>query len=147
MRRTSAAALGVLMVLATAPAAGAAERGVHVDPGSPAGKEYAIPIERARREASGGTKIGTGNPTSSTAVAQVPLFGQGIKPAAPKHHARQKGTHGSATKPDVPLASTAAIQAALRAPSTSGWTGGIPAAVLAAGVLLALGLGRLRRRA
>ena len=44
--------------------------GVHVDPDSPAGKEYALPLDSARREATPG--VGGSNP---------PLFGAGISPA------------------------------------------------------------------
>jgi hypothetical protein len=147
MRRSLIGALGALLLLGTPGAASAQERGVHVDPGSPAGKEYAIPIERARREASGGSKISSGN-TSTQAAAPVPLFGQGIKPAPPKRH-KHKTTSTSkttTTKPaPVALAPTAAVEAALTKPSTTAWTGGIPAVVLAAGIVLGLGLRRRRR--
>lgn len=47
----------------------ALEPGVNVDPGSPAAKEYALPLEQARRTDS--------TPKSS---GQAPLFGNGIKP-------------------------------------------------------------------
>ena len=146
MRRTWTAALsalGALILLGTPASAGAAEKGVHVDPGSPAGKEYAIPIERARREASGGSKIDAGS-AAPTQVAQVPLFGQGIKPA-PKPKKRSKKSQGKPVKAEpVSLAPTAAVEAALARPSTAGWTGAIPAAVLAGGLLLAFGLRRRR---
>jgi hypothetical protein len=113
-----------------------------VDPGSPAGKEYAIPIERARRDASGGEKLAsTATPTQP---AVVPLFGQGIKPA-PKHHAKKKKSKSKPTVVPVALAPTAAVEAALAAPSTTAWTAGVPAAVLAAGILLSLALRRRRR--
>lgn len=46
--------------------------GVHVDPGSPAGKEYQIPVVGARSETAGGTQGQGGNP---------PLFGVGVTPA------------------------------------------------------------------
>jgi hypothetical protein len=116
-----------------------------VDPGSPAGKEYAIPIERARREASGGSKLDSGTSAPTQAVA-VPLFGQGIKPAPKRHKRKATAKHAQPAPAPVSLAPTAAVEAALARPSTTGWTGGIPAAVLAAGILLALGLGRRRRR-
>jgi hypothetical protein len=144
MRRTWTAALGALLLLGTPGAASAQERGVHVDPGSPAGKEYAIPIERARREASGGEKLAP-SAAAPTQAAAVPLFGQGIKPA-PKHHKRKKAANGKPVKPvPVSLAPTAAIDAALAPPSTTAWTGGIPAVVLAAGVLLGFALRRRKR--
>jgi hypothetical protein len=143
MRRTWTAALGALLLLGTPGAASAQERGVHVDPGSPAGKEYAIPIERARREAAGGQKLAPAAAPTQTAV--VPLFGQGIKPA-PKHHKRKKAATGKPVAPEpVALAPTAAVEAALARPSTTAWTGAVPAAVLAAAFLLAAGLRRRRR--
>jgi hypothetical protein len=46
--------------------------GVHVDPGSPAGKEYQIPVVGARTEAAGGTQGQGGSP---------PLFGVGVTPS------------------------------------------------------------------
>src|SRR4051794_35516223 len=52
-----AAALTVGAIGACAPAAGAAEPGVIFEPGSPSYKEYAIPLEQARRDA-GGAKNG-----------------------------------------------------------------------------------------
>jgi hypothetical protein len=146
MRRSLIGGLGALLLLGTPGAATAQERGVHVDPGSPAGKEYAIPIERARREASGGSKITSGNATTQ-AAAPVPLFGQGIKPAPPKHRKHKKASKGTTTTKPAPvaLAPTAAVEAALTKPSTTAWTGGIPAVVLAAGIVLGLGLRRRRR--
>lgn len=46
--------------------------GVYVDPDSPAGKEYALPLDAARREASGGGGGGDGG------ASAPPLFGAGI---------------------------------------------------------------------
>jgi hypothetical protein len=43
-----------------------------VDPGSPAGKEYQIPVVGARNETAGGTQGQSANP---------PLFGVGVTPA------------------------------------------------------------------
>jgi hypothetical protein len=62
------------LVLATAGSASAAPgNGVHVDPGSPAGKQYAIPIPSARAETSG--------QSGGTGSANPPLFGVGVTPA------------------------------------------------------------------
>lgn len=78
-RLTPFARLFLLLVLGGAAAfpggASAQEEGVFVDPDSPAGTEYAIPVEEARREASGDPdgKDSTGAPR------QAPLFGAGIK--------------------------------------------------------------------
>ena len=68
------------VVLAVALAAGwaltgtaaALEPGVFVDPGSPAGKEYGVPLSDLRGDASGHAPVGNEAP---------PLFGIGISPA------------------------------------------------------------------
>ena len=62
-----------LVVPASAPAQND-PNGVHVDPNSPSGTEYDIPVERARREAQGTTKKGASRDSGS-----APLFGSGIK--------------------------------------------------------------------
>lgn len=56
---------------ASPPLAAALEPGVHVDPGSPAAKEYAIPLTQARQTGQGGS---TRSGSSGT------LFGAGIAP-------------------------------------------------------------------
>lgn len=66
-----------VVLLATAVVAGcgcctvaaALEPGVHVDPGSPAAKEYALPLSQARQ---------TGQGSASRAGAPEALFGAGI---------------------------------------------------------------------
>jgi hypothetical protein len=73
------AALVGLLSLAGLTAAGgaAAEKGVHFDPNSPAGKEYALPLDQARNEASGGggpEEAGSGTESGEAA----PLFGAGV---------------------------------------------------------------------
>jgi hypothetical protein len=58
-----------------APAGASAQDGVFVDPDSPSGKEYAIPLESARRQAdpaAGGGRIAPGRRDES------PLFGEGV---------------------------------------------------------------------
>ena len=54
----------------------AQDNGVHVDPDSPAGKEYALPLDSARRDTSGSPN-GTGASGQS-----APLFGAGVSKAA-----------------------------------------------------------------
>jgi hypothetical protein len=71
--------------LATAQAAGALEPGVHVDPGSPAAKEYALPLDQARQ---------TGSESSSQPSSEGGLFGAGIKPPGSGGSSRG-GTGGS----------------------------------------------------
>jgi hypothetical protein len=74
MRARSVAALASALAGAWAMAAPAAalEPGVFVDPGSPAGKEYSIPLSVLRGAASGHAPLG---------AQPQPLFGQGIGPA------------------------------------------------------------------
>lgn len=55
-----------------------ADAQVFVDPGSPSGKEYAIPLEDARREASPG---GNEDPVVQ-GDRSAPLFGEGVEPDA-----------------------------------------------------------------
>jgi hypothetical protein len=62
-------ALGVGLLLA--PSAGATPPGLHVDPDSPGGKEYAIPLDQARDDAGGGGSQSGGGPGSH-------LFGVGV---------------------------------------------------------------------
>jgi hypothetical protein len=74
--RSVAAVLGAALVLwapTPALASGGLPPGVHVDPGSPAGKQYQIPIPSARNETAGATGGGNSN---------APLFGVGITPSA-----------------------------------------------------------------
>jgi hypothetical protein len=71
MRSTLLLVLAV--VLGTGGTAAAAEPGVTYDPTSPAGKEYALPLEAARGALAGG-QHGSNRP---------PLFGAGIKRAVP----------------------------------------------------------------
>jgi hypothetical protein len=73
----SATLLVGVVVLATlywlaVPAEGAVAGGVHFDPESPAGKEYALPLAQARNEAMGGGGSDDGS------GASAPLFGAGI---------------------------------------------------------------------
>lgn len=81
MRCTCAAALLVAIALLAPPYA----HGQRLDPDSPAGVEYELPLERAREEASrpagdgpgGATKGGGSSPSQGDGAA--PLFGAGIE--------------------------------------------------------------------
>jgi len=64
--------IAVAVSWAFAGAAAALEPGVFVDPGSPAGKEYGVPLSDLRGAASGHMPVGNQTP---------PLFGIGISPA------------------------------------------------------------------
>jgi hypothetical protein len=50
---------------------------VHIDPDSPTGQEYDIPLERARRQASSRPGVASQSSRSSSDA----LFGEGIEPA------------------------------------------------------------------
>jgi len=64
---------------ASAEAATALEPGVHVDPGSPAAKEYALPLSQARQTGSESPSQ-SGSQAPSRSVGEGALFGAGIKP-------------------------------------------------------------------
>ncbi len=68
--------VAVLILALTASTAAAQEDGVTVDPRSPAGKQYALPIDQARRDATGG---GPGDRRADGA-RPTPAFGQGVRP-------------------------------------------------------------------
>jgi hypothetical protein len=142
-----------------------------VDPGSPSGHEYAIPLDQARGNAAGGgSGSGGSQPTGSGTQGQsgAPLFGVGVgsgsgsgsggsgtgsggshgKPGS--HAGRATGTGGSANggsrSRSTPLTRSAIDTAAASPRVSAGSTllvGGIAAAVLIAGALLGL---TLRRR-
>jgi hypothetical protein len=75
--RTAAAT--ALAVAALGTPAAATPPGVHVDPNSPAGKEYAIPLAAAR-------DLGGGSGGSNGPAASRPLFGAGIMPRTRSGH-------------------------------------------------------------
>jgi hypothetical protein len=74
-RKLIVAAASGLAIAGSAPPAGAQ---VFVDPGSPSGKEYAIPLEEARREASSGG----GDFPVEQGERSAPLFGEGVDGAS-----------------------------------------------------------------
>ena len=90
-----AGALAVLVIscsAASVQAASGLEPGVHIDPGSPAAKEYALPLNQARQ-------TGASSPAGSSAAAAAP-FGAGIHPpggsgGGPSH----RGSAGSDVSP------------------------------------------------
>jgi hypothetical protein len=67
----------VVLTLFLAASAAAQEPPVFIDPDSPAGVEYDVPLAKARREAAGGS-TGQG-PTGARSAGSQPLFGVGIK--------------------------------------------------------------------
>jgi hypothetical protein len=79
--------LAALAAMAGPTAASALEPGVRVDPGSPAAKEYALPLEQARQSAV---------PGSST---KATLFGAGIKPPGGSSGGGSRGSSGTGASP------------------------------------------------
>jgi hypothetical protein len=69
-------ALTLVMLMSSARAMAA--NGVHFDPDSPAGKEYALPLDQARGEATGGGE------SDEEAAPGAPLFGAGVPPTGPQ---------------------------------------------------------------
>lgn len=143
----------ILIALAAFPSTALAQTGVHVDPESPAGKEYAIPLEQARREA-GGTDGGAARPG-----AQAPLFGQGIgdsstsagsaggdPSAAGRGDAGQAGAGAGGSPAAAPETSkSAAVAAAVGGGSSTALTAAIIGAVLLAAALAGVALRRVLR--
>jgi hypothetical protein len=76
-------ALVAILTLA-APGSSSAAGGVHFDPESPAGKEYALPLDEARNEAAGTGNEGPEGSSGSRSGSKVesgesaPLFGEGV---------------------------------------------------------------------
>ena len=93
MRRSLPALLVILAGFAPASSAFAQSTtpgGVTVDPNSPSGTEYDIPVQKARRDAQGTKKAkqkdSTTRPTQTSASGDdsAPLFGQGVQPDQPE---------------------------------------------------------------
>ncbi|HET7590131.1 MAG TPA: hypothetical protein VFK14_08140 [Solirubrobacterales bacterium] len=88
-RIVAAAVLVLFAAMGLVLAAQARAGGVHFDPESPAGKEYALPLQQARNEALGGPGKGDeGGGGGGTGIA-APLFGVGVggSQAGPKSEA------------------------------------------------------------
>ncbi len=88
---------GAILALAFPPAAMAADAGVFIDPGSPAGKEYALPIDSGRSE---GTPTGTGARGADGHPLPPPPFGVGIsrRPSRSSGEARGGGSAGAPSR-------------------------------------------------
>ena len=140
--KVSVACLALCGTLGLSSAALAQDPGVHFDSGSPAGKEYAIPLAEGRAEGAG--------TTNQRAAADTP-FGVGITP-------RGGGGGGAGGGDDGPTGSGGAgtregaegrgverraideraVSNAEEPVDTTGRTVGIALGVLVAGILLAL---------
>jgi hypothetical protein len=145
VRLTALFASGLLALLLLPPAAPAQEGGVFVDPGSPSGKEYAIPIERARRAAQGAPAPGK----VEVGKRSAPAFGEGIRTggAGPAPHAASR-TSSSASVAGGPLQPGAAPRPVAARAATGSDAGSVLAiGGVALAVLLAGGaVGLLARR-
>lgn len=111
-----------------------------VDPGSPAGTEYQLPIERARDEA-GGTSDAPSGSRGSTG-GEAPLFGAGVEreTETPSKKDTKSGTDSdpatvTGVKPDAGTATPETVRAQAPAPDGSG-SGLVAIAGGAAGVLI-----------
>jgi hypothetical protein len=153
------AAAAALALLAATPGTAVAgttklQPGVHIDPGSPAAKQYQIPINSARSEAAGKSNSNSSNP---------PLFGQGVTPSGGSGAGGASAGSGSGGHAAAQHGRAAARQHGVKestpntasgipasAPSTSGSSGSSAWLALGGGVLvLLLGGGgglALRRR-
>jgi hypothetical protein len=117
----AAIAMSCLAVSAQAATAEGLEPGVHADPGSPAAKEYALPINQARQTGTAPSHAGTGS---------AALFGAGIKPPGSggsgqarsnakdaTHGVRHAASRVATPHPQAPL--PAAVLRAERSPASS----------------------------
>ena len=136
----AAVAAGVLALLATS--AFALEPGVHIDPGSPAAKEYALPVDQARGTGSGGKGEGEGSGGSSEK-----LFGAGIKPPSSgstggRHRGhRSPRVSGSTKQPTATPTQAATPRAVQQAAARSSSGGSTSLLVLFGGGVAILVLG------
>jgi hypothetical protein len=161
------AAIGLCTAwLASSAPASAQEPPIFVDPDSPAGTEYRLPLETVRREAAGDA----GTATGGRGPAGQPLFGVGIREAGeagdsgrtdPGERRAPRGAspegESSAEGPDAAHAdsvsesggtgarSTAGVEAAAGDGSTGLITGAIAAGVLALGLVIGVALRRVLR--
>jgi hypothetical protein len=130
--------------------AAAQEDGVIVDPNSPTGKEYAIPLDKARRDS--GTsqpKRSSDSGSGSTSTSSEPdRFGEGIAPV-PQTAPRRKPVRRKVARHGAGPAAVAGIppltgSAPLVSASTD--SGGTLTLLIVLGVLAAGGLGFALRR-
>lgn len=125
--------------------------GVVVDPGSPTGKEYAIPLESARRQAEPRGPTPGGPAGVRQGSRSAPLFGEGIVAGNSKAGGKTRGGSGPESDADGTGGANApaAIRPAVENPGAP--SGGVGTTLLASGgwaaILLVGGLaGYLFRR-
>lgn len=137
-------AVAAVVVVMSPAAASALEPGVHVNPNSPAGIEYAFPLGSARAGLSGQPPGSSPGATSAS-----PLFGVGVHPDATRP--RRTGAHRQRqAKPSARPDAADAQARKLESKAAAGSVGDL-VLLLAGGVVLAGVLGgllgtRLRRQ-
>jgi hypothetical protein len=142
-RNAAVAALACACAAAWPGAAVALEPGVHVDPRSPAAKEYALPLNQARQTGEAGRNA-TGSSGSGSSSGEAALFGAGIKPPRGGSGPRGNGTtavHAAPGSGSAPAQLAAATDPAIsRALHESGGGDGSTLALIGGGVaVLVLG--------
>ena len=149
-------ALALTLISLIACPAAAAQRGVTIDPDSPTAKEYALPLDSARRAANGAkAQPSTASPEEES-QAPAPLFGEGVgeDPKSPSGKSKRKtGTvTGPGATPDAAPGIDAVVRSAARTPGAPDGGGigtgllviGIAAAVVGTGAGVGLALRRRR---
>ena len=150
LRRSTATT--ILILLASGPGALAQNPAIQVDPDSPAGTEYALPVDQARLSAGASASAAAGGGASSDGAGTA-LFGEGVTPpagaTASGRRARQASPAGaSAVSPGSAGArETSRTFAPVGEPSDSAvpWLVGSGALVLLAGAGLSRALRRVAR--
>ena len=165
-RMGSATAMGLLAAwLVSATPVSAKEPPIFVDPDSPAGVEYQLPLQRARQEAAGDAD----QRASGSGSTRAPLFGVGIDQAGGESgraggdpadaegagdggaggvndsERGSPGTEGSRPRQNEKVREGGAAALGAAPGSTDAITAGIAAAVLALGLALGFGLRRMLR--
>ena len=132
VNRCIAATLVAVGVALSAPSAFAQEEGVTLDPGSPTAKEYALPIEQARRDAGGEG----GRATTQAGERAVPLFGEGVRPASGTDGAtsrKQAASKSLKSKPKAKATATVTVTPQERAKAQDRITRSLAAASVSGG--------------
>jgi hypothetical protein len=156
MRATRVSMTAALVLLATtgtavAPQAAAGlEPGVHIDPGSPAAKEYALPLSQARHTGAGSPSSGSSETTFGAGIKPPGSGGAGGSGAAP-HGGRSEGRspsrssgRGASESRSRDAGGTAAtlppaVQRAVESQDSSGGGGSLPALIGGGVAILVLG--------
>jgi hypothetical protein len=164
MRQFAATSLSLLL-LGLLPAAALGEekrKDALIDPNSPAGTEYAIPFERAREEAGGGSgrrgggDVASGKTRGTRKQVQKGAADLGTGVESTNKRSRGKGNRRGKIRADrsrpvtgpqsAPRLERSAVQEARTDVSAAVWTLGLPLGVVLAGGLIGFGLRRQRTR-